>query len=397
MAEDSVRAQLEDRGSGLESGLDHSIDVIEAWGSCQGSKLQDWGMDPGAVPDREGEYEIQAWLVGSICIGARLNPHPLNHRPFFKGSYVRVNDSIWGRAIPELMEDIQKICNSCARAMVDNMSFASGPQVYLWENYLPAGQNASRLYPRKIWRFTDTTNSPDGSRKPIEFFQPDANLEPLLKLYDYFFKMASEVTGIPAYVYGSDQIKQGAASTASGLSMLMNSASKGLKSVVMNIDAGVVRPSVTEQWLHIVMYDPSKAKGDIKIVARASEHLIMQEQLQIRRKEALDTTANAIDMQIIGLPGRAEMLRDYMHGLKFDSSKIVPDRGDLIGSESDQKVMQVIQNISARLGLPPAVLAQYAMGGGAPPGSSSFPPGGASRVLDPAGNPVSGQDNRMMQ
>ena len=66
-----------------------------------------------------------------------------------------------------------------------------------------------------------------------------------------------------------------------GLSMLMNAASKSLKAVAGNADNGLIKPSIEEHWLHIMLNEPEEARGDIKIVARASEYLIMMEQLQI--------------------------------------------------------------------------------------------------------------------
>ena len=66
----------------------------------------------------------------------------------------------------------------------------------------------------------------------------------------------------------------------------------------------------------------------VKVVARASEHLVIAEQLQLRRTEFLERTNNPIDMQIIGMEGRAEILRETSKSLKM-SDDIVPAKDDL--------------------------------------------------------------------
>jgi hypothetical protein len=53
------------------------------------------------------------------------------------------------------------------------------------------------------------------------------------------------------------------------------------------------------------------------------------ETLQLRRNEFLQITANPIDSQIVGIPGRAEVLREVARGLELDTNSIVPSREKL--------------------------------------------------------------------
>ena len=300
---DTEIADLEDRGYDRNDTVAR-FDIIKYMGRVQGNILLEWGMDTKEVENPAEFYNVVAYLVGGTVISARLNPHPLGNRRYYSASFAKKVRSIWGKSVPELMADVQKICNACARAIVRNMGMASGPQVWMLADRMASGAVVDQMHPWKLWQFTSKKAGTSGSEVPMGFFQADPIIDVLIKLYDYFYKQASEVTGIPAYVYGNEAVG-GAGKTASGLSMLMNAASKGLKEVAKHIDSGIIKKTVYEDWVHIMLNEPEKAGGDIEIVARASEYLIQQEQLSIRRMEFLQATNNQWDQQIIGNDGRA--------------------------------------------------------------------------------------------
>jgi len=323
MAIDQERAELEDRPHELDD-PDPPIDAVEFWGSVQGSKLLEWGMSEKQVPDAALDYNVNAWLIGQWVIMARLNSSPLGRRPFYSASFETVNGSIWGKSPPELMRDVQSICNATARNLINNLAIASGPQVEVNVDRLSPGEDAEDQWPWKIWKVIE---DPTGHGKPaLQFFQPNPLTAMLLKVYQYFFDQASEQSGIPAHVYGSKEVGGGAGKTASGLAMMMNAATKTLKDVVVHVDTGVIRPAIKEHWTHVMLYDKDVLKiGDINVVARASEYLIMQEQLQIRYGEALDKSKDGIDLAIIGPKGRAKLLREYYKLLKVRDDVVPPD------------------------------------------------------------------------
>ncbi len=393
LTNDITRTEIENRPPEFNRNAETSIDCIKFMGPVQGVQLLRWGMSTEDVPDSLLDYEVTAYLIGQYIIGATLNSHPLGRRTYFSASFEQSNTSMWGKGIPELMEDIQKICNGCARAMVNNMAMASGPQVVVLANLLAEGETMTSLIPWKIWRMVHKGDSL-GRRPPVEFFQPDAIVDKLLTVYEYFFKQASEVTGIPSYVYGSSDVG-GAGKTASGLSMLMNAASKGLKTVASHIDVGIIKPSIEETWLHIMMYEPEKARGDVAIVARASEYLIMMEQLQIRRMEFLNATNNPTDMQIIGLKGRKNILKETIRTLKMPVDDIIPDQDSIDAQAENAKIQMMIVNIATALGVDPQALMQIAMQGGQPQGQGAQPGPGQSQGLAPSGDRAGGRDFAM--
>lgn len=357
---DSSRDVIEDRYS-IESDIEPQIDALKFMGDVQGKMLLDWGMKADQIADPDLMYPVSCVKIGPHVISARINENPLKHRGFYCASFTKKSGSIWGRGIPQIVRDIQRICNGAARSLVRNMSMASGPLIWVNESRIGPTENVADLHPWKIFRFTDAEMK-GRTDLPMGFFMPQSVANDLLAIYRHFYDQASEITGIPAYLYGSQNVS-GAADTARGLSMLMDSAAKGLKSSVINIDKGIIIPSIREHWVNIMVYEPDRAVGDVNITPRASEYLMQLQQVQAAMFEALQATNNPTDMAIIGLEGRGEMLREYLQrAIKMPVDKIVPDRESLIQQSTNQQFMALVRGLSKSLGVDPQQLMQMAQG-----------------------------------
>jgi len=70
-----------------------------------------------------------------------------------------------------------------------------------------------------------------------------------------------------------------------------------------------------------MLFNPDQSiKGDAKVVARGAVSLMQLESLQLRRNEALIATKHPTDNQIMGLEGRAEILRETFKDFKWMST-----------------------------------------------------------------------------
>ena len=314
---DTERNLLEGRNNTLVG--TELIESIEFWGSVSGYMLREWGMDD--VEDYR-EYEVCVWQVGSYVIKCIKNPDPLSGRPYSKASWESIPGAFWGLALPEMMTDVQTVCNAAARALANNMGIASGPQVEVSVDRLPDGEDLTKMYPWKIWQ--TTSDRTGGGQPAIRFFQPDMNANTLLGVYQHFQRVADEVTGVPNYIYGSGQMS-GAGRTASGLSMLMENAAKGIKQAILALDTANTEV-LQRLYDHIMIYDDdSSIKGDMQIVPAGVVGTLLKESVQQRRNEFLQMTANPVDIQIMGPSGRAMLLREAAKTLNMDIDKIIPD------------------------------------------------------------------------
>jgi hypothetical protein len=136
----------------------------------------------------------------------------------------------------------------------------------------------------------------------------------------------------------------------------------------------VVSSLVDRLYVHNMIYDPdASCKGDFKVIARGAMGLVAKEQLQVRRNEFLQATANPIDLQIVGPKGRAYLLREVAQSLQMDTDKLVPTVEKI---EFEQQKLQELQQMQ---------MAQQMSQQQAP------------ATLDPAGNPAGGQEANLVQ
>jgi len=338
---DGERAELEGRGhEWLTRG--QTIDGLIYCGGAQGTSLLQWGVNPDDVEDPLAEYEVEATLIGNHVIRVKINRDPLERRPYHTASYQPVPGSFWGQGIPELMADIQDVCNATARSLVNNLAISSGPQVEVYHERLDPTENADDIYPWKIWRTKDSTIT--GNNPAVRFYQPSSNAAELLGVYEKFELRADDATNIPRYSYGNENVG-GAGQTASGLSMLMESANKGIKDAIRHIDRGVIRRVIEALWLHNMQYsDDNSIKGDVAVVPRGSSAMLIREQTHQMRAQFLQMTANEIDMGIIGREGRRDLLEAVAE--KLDMPGLIPSEDKMLENAKNQgESQQVMQQL----------------------------------------------------
>ena len=351
----------------LDSGR---IEAWEFWGSLQGSLLQQWGLP---VADAELEYEVNAWMVGQHTIRLILNPDKLGRKPYAVDSFERAPGAFWGKGLPELMADIQDVCNAVARAIVNNAGLASGPQVEV--DKTRCGE-AEEIWPWKIW---PSSNAQMSEAPAVRFNQPQVIVSPLLQVFNTFSAMADDQTGVPKWSHGNTAVG-GAGNTSSGLSMLMTYAARGIKEVIAHIDT-MVSSIVSRTYDYNMLYDPDMSiKGDARVVARGSSSLLAKEQKLVRTNEFLAATINPVDMQIIGIRGRAKLLREAARLLELDTEGIVPNTDSEL-----EKLEGLLAQAEAQQASPP---------GGSQPGSGTVPQK-KPVPTDPSGAPQGGTDTNV--
>jgi hypothetical protein len=322
---------------GMSSIAAHSGDLIEGisfWGSVSGASLTEWGMK-GLDPHKE--YEINAWQFGQHTVLCKMNPDPLGRRPYSKRCWEDIPGAFAGMALPELMRDVQSMCNAAARALANNMALASGPMVEINIDRLAKGEEVSELHPLKIFQ---TTSDRSGSgQSAIRFNQPEMNAGPLLEVYTYFQKIADEVTGVPNYIYGSSAAS-GAGRTAAGLSMLMENAAKGIKGAILSLDRSFT-DVLTRLYNHLMIYDKEPSiKSDAQIVATGVVATLMKDQIQARRAEFLAAVSNPVDLQIVTPDRRAYLLREQAKTLNLDIDKLVPKPEEMQRKQQMEQMQQ---------------------------------------------------------
>lgn len=312
------------------------IDALNYWGSVPGWKLMSWGVSEKLEDTKD--YECNVVLCGRYVLYASLNPDPLGQRPYRKACYDEIPGAFWGRSIPDLASTPQQMCNAIACSMADNMSMSSGPMVWVHADRFADGEQSMAIFPWKLWQMK--SDATQGVNPGIGFFQPNDNSQSLLMALEKWELRADDSTGIPRYTYGNERVG-GSADTATGLSMLMNNAAKGLRRAIGNIDSNVISPTINAAFNNEMLYNPDQSiKGDNIVVPRGAAAILIRESAQQRRIQFLTMTANPIDAAIITPKYRAALLRETAAAMELPVDDVVPDDDALEAQMQAQAQMQ---------------------------------------------------------
>lgn len=336
---ESERQRLEQETTFMWLAPPGVIDALNYWGSVPGWKLMSWGLEG---LEETKDYECNVVICGAYVLFATINPNLMGTRPYRKACYDEIPGAFWGRSIPNLMRTPQQMCNSTLCRLADNLSIASGPQVWVHADRFADGEQSMEMFPWKLWQLkSDPTQ---GVNPGIGFFQPDDRSGPLMAVYEKFSLEADDATGIPRYTYGNET-SGGSADTLGGLSMLMNNAAKGLRRAISNIDLNVIAPTINDTFIHEMLYNPDESiKGDCIVVPRGAAAILIRESAQQRRLQFLTLTANPIDAPIIGPKHRAALLRETAAAMDLPADDVVPTDDEIDAAQAaNAQAMQANQ------------------------------------------------------
>lgn len=326
---DQQRITVEGKGDSLLAPQVKEVENFEGlefYGSVQGSMLLELGVETLDEDDRLKEFDIWAIKIGDKIIKVEINSDIFAKKPYFYTSFEKRIGNVWGFGIPEKMEPLQNICNAMVRALCVNASYGAGPQTSINLAALTSNEEISTVFPRKIWQYRDSTGI---LKDPVHFFNIPMIAEELMGIYEKFKNESDDITGIPRYAYGNQDVS-GAAATARGLSMLMGAATKTIKRAVKNVDDDIITQATNFVFNYIMLTsDKEDIKGDLKPRSRGSLTIAAKEELNAARQNFLALTANEFDMPIIGINGRAAILREIVKGLDMDDAEIIPSKEQL--------------------------------------------------------------------
>ncbi|MEF2146659.1 MAG: hypothetical protein V3573_14530 [Desulfovibrionaceae bacterium] len=364
---ETERQRLEGRDNLLVN-PEPTIPALQIWADVAGYRLLEYGMYPDMIPDPTKHYPVEAWLIGSYVIKCQLNSSPDGQRPYFMAPFREFKGSFWGRALPEVIGDCQSQCNVAARSLARNMAVSSGPQVGVDVGAMPPNEKIDEIFPFKIWQFNmEAYQGGSTSRQPLWFFQPELHAPELLKVYEFWNGESDNKSGIPRYATGGTGGQQGVLRTSSGYAMMLEGATKGIQRVAKNIDRNQIEPSIQRLMTDILINNPGQYRGDVKVQAVGATALLHKEALRLRRNEAMIAIkGDAMALNVIGMEGYAEILRQYFKGLEFGN--VVPSKRELqMRLKQDEMTAMLAQQTAA---LPPSGGQQALPSGASPEGQA---------------------------
>ena len=268
-----------------EHGIDR-FEVLEYWGMVDVELLQDQDVDiPKELEDFD-ELQANIWICNNKLLRMVLNPFKPAKIPYSAAPYELNPYSFFGVGIAENMDDTQTLMNGFMRMAVDNAVLSGNLIVEVDETNLVPGQDLS-LYPGKIFRRQG--GAPGQAIFGTKF--PNVAQENMM-LFDKARVLADESTGFPSFAHGQTGVS-GVGRTASGISMLMNAAAGGTKTVIKNVDDYLLRPLGEGLFRFNMQFDfDPEIKGDLEVKARGTESLMANEVRSQRLMQFLQIASN---------------------------------------------------------------------------------------------------------
>jgi hypothetical protein len=312
---------------------DNQYECLVYYGKLPARLLNEYGLYPS---DLQAMPESEVWVCNDRVIRAVLNPHPLGTRPIYSSSFSNIPGAFWGRSLPKLLRDVQRVANASARALVRNMAFSAGPIGEYDINRLANETNIEEVVPYRMYAI-ETDQFSQTTQPAIKFNMVPSVARQVMQVYDAHAKYADDISGIPAYILGNPQVA-GAGRTMGGLAMLMGNAAKGVKAVIADVDKQITEPLVGSFYALIMMYDEDRTvKADAAVVARGSSGLLQKELSQARAVEVLQMLTPYMQTGLVPKEGLQLVIRDVLRGLGYNADEIVPDpmRGSKLSALGD--------------------------------------------------------------
>lgn len=350
--EDSERRYLEYKDSPLLES--RTLDTLIYNGKIKGELLLEKGV---LVDDPQRQYEAEIWTVANWTIKAVLNPDPTGMRPVYSTSYKKNNGSIWGESVISLLFDTERSYNSFIRAAIKNASFSSGPFGEVDTSRLGDDDKPSDVQPYKLYHVSPDLSGMGGSQTAFSFHEFPNTVPGMLQGAEYFYKLADDISGIPAYVMGNPQV-QGGGRTLGGLSMLMGNAAKGIKAVALHLDKDVIEPVVTMYYnYNMLTSDDPDIKSDVKIIARGASGLLQRELAQNKMTDILQLLTPFANMpqnpnNVVPTAVIQQVIREVLKSTGTNVDRSLPDPQKALNLATDLQGAGISNSFARGAGQP---------------------------------------------
>ena len=364
--ENYIKKYWEDTLSDFEPNVQvERFEVLEYWGSVDVEMLIENDIEIPKEFEDANELQANIWMCGGKIIRLVLNPFKPVRIPYYAVPYELNPYSLFGVGIAENMDDTQTLMNGFMRLAVDNAVLSGNLVFEVDETNLVPGQDMT-IYPGKVFRRQG--GAPGQSLFGTKF--PNVSNENL-QMFDKARQLADESTGLPSFAHGQTGVA-GVGRTASGISMLMNAASGGIKTVIKNIDDYLLRP-LGEAFFAFNMqfdYDP-EAAGDLEVKARGTESLMQNEVRSQRLLQFLQVVQNPVLAPFAKMP---YIIREIAKSMDLDP--------DLVSNNMDDAARQalLLQKMQPPQPEAPAGAPQQGAPSAGPPPVSDMTGGGGGNM-----------------
>jgi len=182
----------------------------------------------------------------------------------------------FGRGVPRLLRDPQRSVRMLWAAIMLNTIMSSSPQIgvikgALVPNAPGSGTTDLRCTKPRVWAFGSDV---EDITKAIQVFTIPSTAATTMPVYERAKQNGQEQVMLPLIAQGEPSQ---AVPTSSGLAMLMNASNIVQRRLAARYDASMTTPMIQGHYDWNMEYGDDGAKGDYRIIARASSHLLVKD------------------------------------------------------------------------------------------------------------------------
>ena len=314
------------------------------WGTLSGKQLKALKVKS---PDKQNkfddnkEYDICCHIVNDIVIKCELSPYPLGKKPIWSSGAYKIPGALWHDSLPKVLRPYQRTCNTCIRSLQDNIALSSKGFYEINLNKLAKDFEVDKIVPGMIIPTSyDYDNA--NTNQAVRQISIISNAGETMNVLNQELILADNASGVPRLAYGGNSNGTGAGRTASGMSMMMSSASKQVKQMIKNIDFDVIKNIIEMLYNMNVLYnDNFDSKGDISVLPLGSTEVVAKEADTTRALEFLRIVSNPVTLPLLGEDGYRNLITKISKGLSIGDG-VVPDEDTI----ELQKIISQIQMLS---------------------------------------------------
>jgi len=314
-----------------QSGADGKFEILERWGWLLGEELKSVGIEVDEDRCHESFFSNVWLLPNGEVIKAVLQPINGVTWPYHIYYLDKDETSIFGDGLATILRDDQTMLNASTRMMLDNAGITSGPMAEVNVSLLSNMDDPTDLHPWKVF----LRNGSQPGVPAVRAIELPSNLQNLAGLADRFEQNLDEVSAVPRYMTG-ENVSQGAAGTASGMSMLMGAANIMIKDLIGSWDDGITTPFIRAMYRWNMQFHPDNSiKGDFDVRARGSSSLVAREVRAQQLDQFSQMVANPLDGPFIK---RDALLRQRAEA--HELSDIVKTEEEVLAEQNNQAIQQ---------------------------------------------------------
>ena len=336
------------------------FEVLEYWGFVDTELALAAGLD---VPkDKTDSIQVNVWVCANEILKVIVNPFTPNRLPYHIFPYEVDIYRVFGKGIPENMEDSQMLMNGHLRMAIDNLALAGNVILEIDESSLVSGQSLE-LYPGKVFKRKAGVRGNAITAVKFNNTAPEN-----IQMFELARRIADEETGIPSVMHGQTGVS-GTGRTSSGLSMIMGAANISIKTVIKNLDDYLIKPlgEAYFQWNMQFNENDIEIVGDLEIKPKATAAMLKKEVLSQRITSWLGIAANPVFAPWTKIP---RLLGELAKSLDMDPEDIVNNPEQAAVMAEILRGLLNAQGVSQESPGPGQEQASVGSVGGLPPGTS---------------------------